>query len=193
MKIDYRLKVALTMIAGVYVGASILHMTAAIYAKMAEKKEANYLLDRASVSQLSEKAYPSRSEKLDSTNWDVNDKDGNGTIDELITPHRNSYYGDKGSVYTRGNKDLEGEVALDFANLVIAHKKDLAKMAGNKEAPYWFCRVDDFDGDGNADKISWPRLEGMPVYEAPFTQEMYEKSSKIVAYEDYVLNYIRKK
>ncbi len=136
-----------------------------------------------------------RTEKLDRTNWDVVDTDGDGTFDQLITPHRNSYYGTKGPVYTRGGRDFAGEVALGFSKAVITYKNEFSKMISNDETVYWLCRVDDFNEDGLADRISWPRMgDRMPIFErSSFPERIKEKADDVVIYENYILDYLTKK
>ncbi len=67
-------------------------------------------------------------------------------------------------------------------------------MAGNDKEFYWLCRVDDFDEDGSADKISWPRMgDKMPVYEKPFPKGIQEKADEVVLFETYILDHLNSK
>lgn len=127
-------------------------------------------------------------ENLNPVCWYVVSEDG--INDALVTPHRNSNYGSKGPVYTGGQGNLEGERILSLAKEVIDYKNDFSKRAGFDKEFYWNCRVDDFDEDGVADRVSWPRLNNMPVYEKPFSSEMKSKANKIISLEKSVLDYI---
>lgn len=127
--------------------------------------------------------------------WDVIDTNGDGSYDELVTPHRNSLYGTKGPIYKKGDLDPlgKGEKALEAAKKLIQYKNDFSKIAGSDKTFYWQCRADDFNKDGIADKISWPRRNNMPVYEAPFSKEVQEKANKVVELENYIFDYIQNK
>jgi len=135
-----------------------------------------------------------RNEKLNRISWGVVDTNVDGKFDELITPHRNRSYGTNTPVYVRGGKELAGEVALDFANEVVRYKNDFAKMAGIDKTIYWLCRVDDFNGDGEADRISWPRMgDKMFVFEKPlFPKGIQEKADKVVLMENYIMDYVER-
>ncbi|MDA3836241.1 MAG: hypothetical protein PF542_01325 [Nanoarchaeota archaeon] len=132
-----------------------------------------------------------RAEKLNSTCWYLYEKDEKGNPDVIVTPHRNNYYGTKGPIYVSGQGDLEGKKIFDLAKDLIDYKNDLSKVAGSEQKFPWLCRVDDFDGDSIADKISWPRMgENMPVYEKPFSSEIQKKANKVVLLENQVLAYV---
>ena len=69
-------------------------------------------------------------------------------------------------------------------------------MVGLDESSYILCRVDDFNGDGIADRISWPRLSdrmNIPIYQQPFPKEIQEKASEVVIRENFILDYISRK
>jgi hypothetical protein len=126
-----------------------------------------------------------------SSMWDI---DSN----QLITPHRNNYYGTKsnvnGPVYTFGKGDVYGDVAIKAGKDIISYKNNFSKMSGSDKTFYWLCRVDDFNKDGVADQISWPRKgENMPIYNAPFPKDIQEKANKVLFLEDYIQDYIRSK
>lgn len=131
-----------------------------------------------------------RDEKVATTPWSI--MTNKNSLAQLITPHRNDYYGTNGPVYVHGEGDVAGETALDLAKWVIEYKNEFSKMAGdNGEFPS-YCRVDDLNEDGHADRISWPRLERMPVFERPFTKDMNDMADKVVAYDNYIVDYIRR-
>lgn len=125
--------------------------------------------------------------------WNVIDTNKDGSYDELVTPHRNSLYGTKGPIYKKGGLDPlgKGEKALEAAKELIQYKNDFSKIAGSDKTFYWQCRVDDFNKDGIADKISWPRRNNMPVYETPFSKEIQEKADKVIELESYIFDYIQ--
>lgn len=84
---------------------------------------------------------------------------------------------------------LEGDSALYKANQVIEHKNYFSQMHKEHEI-YWGCAVDDFDGDGSADMISWPRFDDMPIYRAPFPNDIQKRADQVVKYEKDIQNYI---
>lgn len=142
---------------------------------------------RPQIMYIGENSYASRTEKLNNTPWSA---DG----DKLITPHRNDYYGTNGPIYVKSSGDPDGEIALDFANKVILYKREFSEMTGNEQIPHTYCRVDDFDNDGHADRISWPRVERMPVIQVGLlSKDLKEKADRTVMYENFIIDYIRHK
>lgn len=132
-------------------------------------------------------------QKFRETMWDAADTNKDGTLDELTTPHRNNLYGTNGPVYIRGHGDLEGEIALEYAKLVIDYKKDFSKIDGTQESFYWGCKVDDFNGDGKADMISWPNIKGKSnIHREFFPEGITEKADRVLAFENYIRAYINK-
>ena len=90
--------------------------------------------------------------------WYLVDSDGDGEHDQLVTPHRNNYYGTKGPVYSKENFSFEGKDIFESAKKLAKYKEEFSRIEGFEEVPYWFCKIDDFNNDSIADKISWPRL-----------------------------------
>lgn len=136
-----------------------------------------------------------------SIDWNVVDVNYDGFPDELITPHRNSWYGTKGPVYSSldsmnmNQPTEEGNYILFAAHKVITYKNAFSKMAGSDKEFYWLCRVDDLNNDGVADKISWPRMgDKMPGYEQPFlSKDVQYKANQVLLLENQIQTYIKSK
>lgn len=147
------------------------------------KKEVEYKL--ATQEALTRTKEPlSRAEKLNQIAWYVIDSNGDGCLDQLRRPRT--------PIYTSGQGDSEGECALDAAKELVGYKNDFSRMTDKEGEFPWLCRVDDFDEDGSADRISWPRLgDRMPVFEKPFPKGVQKKADMVVFLENHVLDYVR--
>lgn len=135
--------------------------------------------------------------------WYVVDLNGDGEYDQLITPHRNDYYGFRGPIYSKKDTSPKGKEMFENAKELVRHKEEFSKLGVSEGIPYWLCRIDDYNGDSIVDKISWPRIfeKAKPLCvfsSAPdffpffYPDSLQKKANRALSLEMKIQNYISK-